>query len=181
MHARRASHSATLLQDGRVLIAGGDAGDAYSGIQTLASLEIFDPQTETFTVAGALHFARSRHAATRLQDGRVLFTGGTIHPDAAAELFDPATNEVQVLRSIGPGQWPVALLRDGRVLVIGGDKSLVIFDPAVTEIVETVTHEKQFSSRGGVPMDDGSVLLMADDGIYRFRAEPAKPRRRAVR
>src|SRR6059036_3211741 len=87
----RAEHTATLLANGTVLIAGGrDAAD-----QPLGSAEIYDPATGGYTLlASPLPAPIWGHTATRLGDGTVLIAGGTGDgglPVAAAQLFDPAT------------------------------------------------------------------------------------------
>ncbi|CAN5787830.1 hypothetical protein BH24DEI2_BH24DEI2_08420 [soil metagenome] len=67
MTTPRHSHTATLLADGRVLIAGGyDAQGNY-----LSSTELYDPVTNSFTPAASLNSARADHIAVSLQDGRV--------------------------------------------------------------------------------------------------------------
>ena len=71
MTTERFTHTATLLQSGKVLIVG---GQGYSGC--LASAEIYDPTVGAFAAAGTLATARSVHTATLLQDGRVLIVGG---------------------------------------------------------------------------------------------------------
>ena len=78
MAAYRASHTATVLSDGRVLLAGGNGTDT--------TLEIFDPETDTFTtVAGSLKMPRRGHTATLLPSGDVLIMGGG---DRSAEVYD---------------------------------------------------------------------------------------------
>src|SRR5437660_128069 len=66
----RAEHTATLLPDGKVLVAGGYAAG------WLASAELYDPATGTWTVTGSLATARSNDTATLLPDGKVLVAGG---------------------------------------------------------------------------------------------------------
>ncbi len=125
----RGGHTATLLPDGRVLVAGGCCG----GSGLLASAELYDPSTGTWTATGAMIQAREEHTATLLPDGRVLVAagyggggGGGMAPGpvelASAELYDPdsgtwtATGGMREAR-IGP---TATLLPDGRVLVAGG-------------------------------------------------------------
>lgn len=79
----------TLLSDGKVLVAGGTGG----GGGRLASAELYDPQTRTWTATGSMAQARGAHAAVLLGDGRVRVASGfddsgEVH---GAELYDPAT------------------------------------------------------------------------------------------
>ena len=88
MTSARAVHTATLLPNGQVLIAGGD--DTTAG-EEFASPELYDRTTGRFSPAGSMTTARSFHTATLLSDGRVLIAGGddgevTL---ASAELSQP--------------------------------------------------------------------------------------------
>jgi len=100
----RVQHTATVLADGRVLIAGGTSTSSYpaSGYSVLASAELYDSSTGTFTPTGSMTTARYAHTATVLADGRVLIVGGLgPEPDglfysadiplSTAELYDPST------------------------------------------------------------------------------------------
>jgi hypothetical protein len=81
----RTNYTATLLNDGMVLIAGGE----QAGI-AVPSAELVDPATGTLSATGGLVIARTGHATTRLNDGRVLVTGGTDNGGnalASAELY----------------------------------------------------------------------------------------------
>jgi hypothetical protein len=93
MAAARTFQEATLLVDGRVLVSGGDpAGWIYDG-PFLASAEIYDPKTGTFTATGSMADTLTNHSATLLPDGRVLIAGGYNGSAdvTAAELYDPTT------------------------------------------------------------------------------------------
>ena len=109
-------HTATLLPDGQVLIAGGE--NASSPL--LSSTEIYDPATQTFTPSGNMTMARSGHTATLLADGRVLIVGGD--SIGSAEIYDPSTGSFTATGSLlMPRNGPNAtLLEDGKVLIIGG-------------------------------------------------------------
>ena len=112
----RYDHTATLLPDGRVLVAGGSSG-RDPDVAPIASLEVWDPRTSTFSPAGQLRTARSGHAALLLGDARVLIVGET-----DTELWDPTTGTVMPGPSLVEPRYfhTATLLQDGRVLVTGG-------------------------------------------------------------
>ena len=91
----RTDNTATLLADGRVLIAGGWSYNNFRG-PFLASAELYNPKTGTFSPAGSMATARVFHTATLIADGRVLIAGGesgTSSPFlASAELYNPKTS-----------------------------------------------------------------------------------------
>jgi hypothetical protein len=103
MTAFRYRHSATLLQDGRVLIAGGITQNTAPpfGQTVTATAELYDPATGTFVATGSMSSARASHTATLLPDGRVLIAAGSgggspplVGPEYSlvrAELYDPST------------------------------------------------------------------------------------------
>jgi hypothetical protein len=181
MNEARSGHTATLLRDGRVLVTGGRSGDVYSAT-VLSSIEIFDPQTLTFIPGGSMQRPRSNHNATLLPDGRVLLIGGTGWEDSRAELFDPATNTAQFIASVGtPENGAATPLCDGRILIIGGQDSTAVFDPTLNDVVEKASYGHGLY-RGIGALADKSVLLLGENQrIFRYRPEPSKPRRRAVR
>jgi hypothetical protein len=129
MTVARGGHTATLLPDGRVLIAGGSVASAALGDNTYASAELYNPVTGRFSPTGSMAQHRSGQTATLLSDGRVLIAGGwganlswKGFPLASAELYDPRTgtfSQVGSMTTARNGQ-TATLLADGRVLVTGG-------------------------------------------------------------
>jgi len=127
-------HTATLLPNGRILVAGGD--DA-----TGASAEVFDPATGAWTPTGALISARAGHTATLLPNGKVLVAGGTSLSGTnlqSAELYDPATGQWTSTGTLAHARkaHTATLLNSGKVLVAGGVEGTAsqrfaeLYDPA---------------------------------------------------
>jgi hypothetical protein len=184
----REGHSATLLLDGRVLVIGGSMiteemttteGDLA---RFLATAELWDPATGTFTPTGPLEAPRSGHTATLLPDGRVLVVGGMVIDAAAespgrflatAELWDPATG---TFTPTGPLEAPrsghtATLLPDGRVLVVGGygaDRDALVtaelWDPATGTFAPTGSLEGTRDVGTATLLLDGRVLVVGESG-----------------
>lgn len=126
MPSERYLHTATLLHDGDVLIAGGTAF-VYGPPYVVSSSALrYHPDTDSWSSAGALGTARDRPTATLLRDGRVLLLGGTDEqsylPLASGELYDPTTNNWSRSAPMhqARGGHTATLLNDGRVVVLGG-------------------------------------------------------------
>jgi len=124
----RKGHQATLLPDGRVLVTGGDAVPAIPyRVGSLASAEVYDPHTGTWTPVDDLPGGgRSGHRCVRTPRGAVLI-GGVGRPRATAGFrdvvaFDTATGSWTATGALATGRWdfPAVDLADGRVLVVGG-------------------------------------------------------------
>jgi deoxycytidylate deaminase len=165
MNVERYRGTATLLQDGRVLIAGG---------QTLASTtntaELFDASTTTFSFApGTMTSPRDSHTATLLANGKVLIAGGSDGSQvvATAELFDPSTGTFTATGNMTvPRAFHTAtLLQDGRVLIAGGFNGGYLntaetYDPSTGTFTATGTsmnHTRCYHT--STLLQDGRVLL----------------------
>lgn len=135
--------TATLLPNGKVLVVGGSGTGA--DLNALASAELYDPATGSWSPAGTMNVARSFHTATLLPNGKVLVAAGAtgtfaspvLH--ASAELYDPATNNWTPTGSLGTGRsfHKAILLPNGKVLAVGGSdvtatvyNSAELYDPA---------------------------------------------------
>jgi len=175
MHAARAAHTATALQDGRVLVAGG-----FSERDRPAPAEVYEPATRRFAPVAPMRTVRHSHSATRLSNGKVLIAGG--FGDGAttlssAEVFDPATNTFTptgTLHSARSGHVAV-LLADGKVLIAGGVgpnwtflASAELYDPATGQFTPTGAMRVPRESHVALRLTDGSVLVV---GGHRGRRE----------
>ena len=124
MTTGRSSHTATLLPNGKILVAGG-----VQPTRVLSDAELYDPTARTWQPAGALISARFGHTATLLGNGKVLVVGGSTEPPGqkpaaldSAELYDPSTNRWSSVASMKVARafHTATLLPDGSVLVTGG-------------------------------------------------------------
>ncbi len=166
LRTKRVHHTATLLPNGTVLIAGGQDGN---GLVT-ATAEVFDPATGRFVLTGSMLKRRHFHTATLLLDGTVLITGGLAYnPDefhSTAEIYNPATGTFSSTGNMGSARYyhSATQLSDGRVLVDSGQwtfppPSSRIYNP-VTRVFSTTGAPTVFrSTHPAVPLVDGRVLF----------------------
>jgi hypothetical protein len=170
MHIARSGHTATLLENGLVLIAGGGDGSA----------ELYDPGSGTFSVTGPPVTPRLDATATLLADGRVLIAGGlgTTAPAGshlpsleAAEIFDPGTGTFSPTGNMLSPHWKhtATLLRDGNVLIAGGNGVhfcsvgvVELFDPATGIFSATgdLISPSGRVSHTATALDSGKVLIV---------------------
>ena len=171
MHEGRWGHNATALSDGRILVTGGRASAVGAEAeQVLASAEIYDPTTNTWTSAPPMHVPRVLHVGALLRSGQVIITGGHVQDPSdrhaattASELYAPlrntwtTTGNMNAAREEGGSM----LLPDGTLLMAGGGQqgSAEIYDPAtgmwtLTTPMTTVHDDAQMTMLG-----TGEVLI----------------------
>src|SRR5260370_10132956 len=119
MNTPRNLPTATLLPNGKVLLAGGQG----TGLAALSSAELFDPSTGTFTPTGSMLAASVDSRATLLADGTVLIRTGFTFPNTISEIYNPGTGTFSQTGALVQGHRGngATLLANGQVLVEGGE------------------------------------------------------------
>ena len=171
MAVARSSHSATLLSNGMVLVAGGANSSG-----TLNSAELYDPAKGTFTPTGDLAFPRQGHTATLLATGKVPITAGedNVGPIATAELYDPSSGTFTSLGSMMSIRWShtATLLTNGKVLIAGGannndaQDSAEMFDPATNTFTPVANMTAARMHHTATLLANGKVLLAGGWSSY---------------
>lgn len=167
----RLLHTATLLADGKVLIAGGSLNTSPAGFTRpteTATAELYDPATNSMTTVSPMTRVRSSHSATLLSNGRVLIAG------YGAEIYDPSTRTFRALTGAPPlaEEHTATLLRDGTVLLVAGvDPASPIesnvklaaawrFNPTTETFTAAGALPEGRSAHTATLLQDGSVLIV---------------------
>jgi uncharacterized delta-60 repeat protein len=164
----RSRHTATLLSDGRVLVAGGSSGSI------LATAELYDRATGTWTATGNLKTGRYDHTATLLSNGKVLVTGGirrgtfTNSDVSSVELFDPSSGIWTLTGSLATARHghTATLLTNGKVLIVGGStvgggflETSELYDPSTGVWMAAGSMGNPRTSHTATLLADGRVLV----------------------
>lgn len=168
LNVARKYATATLLQDGRVLLVGG-----YDvNFVTQTSAEVWNPATGQWSLVGAMQAARSRHSASLLSNGKVLIAGGSANNvfPANSELFDPASNSFSASGNLTTPRedHKAQQLSDGSIALFGGTNSnfyvtrnIEKYNPSNgtwTSLGDMLSNRGSF---GIAPLPNGKVLLAA--------------------
>lgn len=173
--------SATVLQDGRVLVAGGtEASVPLGGTVALTSAVIYNPADGTWRTTGSLNTGTYLQSAQLLGDGRVLVYGGRVNGGTIStrtEVFDPATESCTTVQSpqLSHDDFPVmTALDNGKVLMTGGDTiagNCEIFDPATNQWT-AVAQMRALYGHSATLLEDGRVFVVGSyDEFYSFNAD----------
>ena len=164
MVTARRLHTATLLNNGRVLVVGGANDDI-----DLSSAEIYDPATARWSGGGLLSSGRRQHTATLLSNGNVLVVGGSRNglSLASTEIYDPNLGRWQTTASLKFARYghTATLLNNGKVLVAGGaGDALVadceIFDPATEQWSNAGQLGQLRQNHTAVLLNDGRAIVI---------------------
>jgi Putative Ig domain/Kelch motif/Galactose oxidase, central domain len=163
MATARAAATATLLNSGNVLVAGGNDGVG----KAIVSAELYDSTSKTFSATGSMTAGRHNFAATLLPSGKVLVTGGldsTGNPLASAELYDPVTSTFSPTTgpmTVARASHTATLLSTGKVLIVGwGNATAELFDPASGTFAPTGSMAMARVSHTATLLGNGKVLIV---------------------
>lgn len=174
----RQFHTATLLPDGKVLVAGGYGS---GGVGWLIDCQLYDPQKGEFVPTGRLSTRRDAHTATLLPNGKVLVAGGEEVNErgfsvllASAELYDPASGRFSLTGSMVTGRelHSATLMNNGKVLIAGGEDAkgyaltrAEIYDPALGSFIPTASMSVGRYGQTATALADGQVLIAGGERI----------------
>ncbi|HEV2417194.1 MAG TPA: kelch repeat-containing protein [Terriglobia bacterium] len=166
MNSARAGHTAALLNNGMVLIAGGN-----DNATDLATAELYDPNAGTFTPTGSLLTARENHTATLLGDGTVLVAGGATDDGSSvlssAEIYNPSTGTFAATGSLNTERefHTATLLNGGKLIVAGGYNNSAPYELASIEIYDPTARTFTTSTNMAVPREGHTATLLADGSV----------------
>ncbi len=173
MCSARIGHTATLLQNGQILAAGG-----MQGTKTLGTAELYDPKTRTWRPVGNMSTPRGYHTATLLGDGRVLVAGGKNDDQdlSTAEIYDPKARTWSAAKPMNASRskhTATFLPKDRVVLVVGGNSappntaSAEVYDPVAGtwSATDPMSTPGSRQSHTATLLSNGKVLVIGGRSI----------------
>ena len=163
----RVGFDATLLVDGKVLLAGGTQTTTPGYGICLSSAELYDPVSGTFTTTGTLTFPRCSPSVALLNSGKALFSGWSLSP----EVYDPITGTFSVAGSMASSHnaSTATLLNNGKVLVAGGrgqapTNAAEIYDPLQDTFAPAGEMTNARQQHTATLLQNGQVLIVGGYG-----------------
>jgi len=171
----RQGHTATVLPNGKVLVAGG-----RDDFVSIGNSEIYDPVGNTWSSTATMVHGRRSHTATLLQDGKVLVAGGLVTQTlgtATAELYDPSTNSWSPAASMPDELYDqtAVLLPNGKVLIAGGSsagpiQNVSLYDPATNTWSRAAAMAHPRTNHTMTLLPNGKVLVTGGTSMGGFLA-----------
>lgn len=174
MNIGRNAHTSTLLNNGSVLVVGGTNLD-LSGTGLTPSVEIYNPNTGSWTTVSSLSIARTSHTTTLLSAGKVLvaagFVGNGVSGGDTAELYDIGNDEWTSAGDLSTqrSRHSASILANGKVLIVGGQRdsgasisslaSAELYDPTMNEWSSTSSLGVSRTRHRAILLEDGNVLI----------------------
>ncbi|MBD0286631.1 MAG: hypothetical protein ICV79_14560, partial [Flavisolibacter sp.] len=178
MTAKRSVHTATLLNDGRVFLAGGIL-KAEGNEENNSSTEFYSPATNTFSPGPPMSTKRAGHTATLLSNGNILITGGFNNEGflRTAELFNVRSGEFEIVNGLlsePRAAHTATLLNDGRVVLVGGvngglkaNQLIDIYDPATNTISKISSLITARTGHTATLLNNGRLLIAGGSDNWR--------------
>jgi hypothetical protein len=169
LNVNRYLPTATLLQNGQVLVCGG----SWDGT-IFASCELYNPVTGDFSLTGSMNYARFGNTATLLQNGQVLIVGGTSpgapgggnYAQPVAELYNPTNGTFSTTGSLNTARslQTANLLQNGQVLIAGGGyQTTELYNPSTGLFTYTGSMNTLRSDYTATLLNNGTVLVAGGD------------------
>ncbi len=184
MTEARQNSTATLLSNGKVLVAGGYSYSYYYYYNYLATAEVYDPAAGTWSATGSMASARYGQTATLLPNGKVLVAGGANDSGIVmtAELYDPETGTWSETGSMSTARYQhtATLLANGQVLVTGGYnyygalESAEVYDPETGTWSQTGSMAWARYQHTATLLTNGQVLVAGGYSYYYGALESAE-------
>jgi N-acetylneuraminic acid mutarotase len=177
LNTARAAHTATLLPNGKVLVAGGYNFRGESP-NALNSAELYDPSSGTWISASDLHGERALHTSTMLPNGTILFVGGYCGVNClqGVEIYDLENGKTSFTGQLNFDrvEHMATLLTNGKVLVVGGIDFWTLDYTDSAELFDPVTEKWSITGNLNIARSGYSATLLLDGKVLVAGGGPAE-------